>query len=57
MLVAILACVCIFAIIFVIPKSHAQLIFWCNFVLYLGTDIMWCRDPFMEALNEIDDIN
>ena len=19
-------------------------------------DIMWCRDPFMEALNEIDDI-
>ena len=21
------------------------------------SDIMWCRDPFMEALNEIDDIN
>ena len=20
-------------------------------------DIMWCRDPFMEALNEIEDIN
>ena len=20
-------------------------------------DIMWCRDPFMEALNEIDDMN
>ena len=19
-------------------------------------DIMWCRDPFMEALNEIEDI-
>ena len=20
-------------------------------------DIIWCRDPFMEALNEIEDIN
>ena len=20
-------------------------------------DIVWCRDPFMEALNEIEDIN
>jgi len=20
-------------------------------------DIMWCRDPFMEVLNEINDIN
>ena len=20
-------------------------------------DIMWCQDPFMEALNEIEDIN
>ena len=20
-------------------------------------DIMWCREPFMEALNEIEDVN
>ena len=38
---------------------------YCMFTVYKRSnwiddclpDIMWCREPFMEALNEIEDIN